>query len=143
MSLDLQRQGIVTEIERAKAAWTAYPLQIEYDNKAEVDLASLTTPYLMIDIVWGAGGEIDLGKYPLVRDIGSIILAAGVKEGEGTAALLKLLQHFRPYLQLRDNLGQVRTRGAYLGAKPTLLGGFYYQTMTIPFWSIEQAPVVP
>jgi hypothetical protein len=143
MSLDLQRLGITTEIERAKAAWTAYTLQIEYDNKAEVDLAALTTPYLMVDIIWGAGGEIDVGKYPLVRDIGSIILAAGVKEGKGTSDLLKLLQHFRPYLQLRDNLGQVRTHAAYLGARPTRLGGFYYQTMTIPFWSIEQAPVVP
>lgn len=143
MSLDQQRKDIVTEIERAKAAWTAYTLKVEYDNRAYVDLAQLTTPYLMVDIVWGKGEQQSIEQQPLVCDYGMILLAAGVKEGEGTTSLLALLDFFRPYLQLRNPLGTVKTRAAILGAKPILKNGFYYQTMSIPFWATSVAPVVP
>jgi hypothetical protein len=147
MSLDQQRIDIVTEIERAKDAWNAggngYQLKVEYDNRSTVDLAALTSPYLMVDIVWGKSDQLDLGSSPLVCDYGQIILAAGAKEGQGTAGLLKLLQFYRPYLQLRSPLGSVRTQAAVMGLKPILQGGYYYQTLMVPFWSIEAAPAVP
>lgn len=143
MSIEQQAIDIRTEIERGKVAWTDYPLEIEYDNRDAVDLSALLTPYLMVDILWGDGVQMDLGQRPMVADIGSIILAAGVKEGQGTVGLLKLLQHFRAYLQLRHPLGSIKTKAAMLGGRPVLLRGFYYQTMTIPFWSQNLAPLVP
>lgn len=147
MSLDQQRRDITTEIVRAQTAWNAgshgYQLQIEFDNHTKVDLSALQTPYLMVDITWGDGKQMDLGVNPLVTDYGHILLAAGVKEGQGTAALLQLLEFYRPYLQLRSLLGSVRTQAAILGAKPVQRGGYYYQTMSVPFWSVAAAPAVP
>lgn len=147
MSLEQQRADIVTEVERAKAAWNnaakAYQLLVEYDNRSTVDLAVQQVPYLMVDIVWGKSRQMDLGVSPLVTDYGQIVLAAGVKEGQGTASLLSLLDFVRPYLQLRNPLGSVRTEEATLGPKPLLVGGFYYQTMRVPFWATAQAPDVP
>lgn len=143
MTFDQVRQDIVTEIERAKTAWIDYPLRVDYDNLSVTDLATQEDPYLMVDILWGDSQQLDLGESPLVADYGLIALAAGVKEGQGTASLLKLLYHFRPYLQLRDNLGVVRTRAAGLAQKPVVRGGFYYMTMMVPFWTVNQAPSVP
>lgn len=144
---DLARQSIVTEIERAKTAWQSAPggyvLNIEYDNRPSVDLTKQVDPYLMVDILWGRSAQLDLGTSPMVADFGTIVLAAGVKEGGGTASLLKLLSHFRPYLQLRDNLGPVRTQAGHLGLKPLLVRGFYYQTLEVPFWLVAQASAVP
>jgi hypothetical protein len=143
MSLAQQEKDIRTEIERAKAAWTAYTLKIEYDNRDSVDLAALTDPYLMVDIVWGDAQQMDIGQRPLVSDYGSIIVAAGCKVGAGKAPLLALLDFFRPYLQLRNPLGTVKTHVAHVDPRPVEKDGYYYQTMTVPFWSQAQAPVVP
>lgn len=147
MSLSQQAKDIRTEIERAKAAWNAgghgYQLQIEYSNHTFVDLASLTSPYLMVDIVWGQAAQMDLGQSPLLTDYGSILLAAGTKVGNGTDGLLVLLDFFRPYLQLRNPLASVKTHHASVGATPVEKDGFYYWTMTVPFWAQAQAPAVP
>lgn len=147
MGLSQQAKDIKTEIERAKAAWNAgghgYQLQVEYDNRTTVDLATLTVPYLMVDISWGDGDQLDIGLNPLVCDYGNIVLAAGVKAGQGTDSLLQLLDHLRPYLQLRNPLGTVKTHAAQLAKMPTERGGFFYWPMTIPFWSVAQAPAVP
>lgn len=143
MSLSQQRQDIVTEIERAKAAWGAFALPVEYDNRNTVDLATLTTAYLMVDITWGDAAQMDIGKSPLVCDYGHIVLAAGVKAGQGTAGLLALLDHFRPYLQLRNPLGSVKTHAAQVAQRATEKDGFFYWPMTIPFWAQAQAPAVP
>ncbi len=140
MTYETVRQAIVTETERAKTAWTAYSLLVDYDNKDRIDLESLTTPYVCVDIVWLDGQQMDLGRQPLVTDYGQIVVAAGVKEGGGTNSLLKLLDHFKPYLQLRDNIGaSVRTEAAML-TRPVTRRGFYFQPMLVPFWVTAQAP---
>lgn len=137
MSLVTALQGIRTVIEQAKTDWNATPgnyvLQIEYDNRRELDLATLTDPYVMVDVVWHDGQQMDLGSRPLVTDYGSLILASGVKEGGGTFELVRLMEFFRPYLQLRDDIG-VRTHAAAL-QKQVYRDGFCYQPMLIPFWT--------
>lgn len=143
MTFDQVRQDIVTEIERAKEAWGLYPLLVDYDNRPAIDLAQQEDPYLMVDILWGEAQQLDLGQNPLVADYGLIALAAGVKEGRGTVGLLKLLSHFRPYLQLRDDLGVVRTKVGTIGARPLEKNGFFYLTLLIPFWTVAQAPAAP
>lgn len=146
MSLVAAEQAIRTIIEKAKADWATagnYALQIEYDNRETVDLTTLTDPYLMVDIMWQDGQQMDLGVRPLVTDYGHIVLAAGVKEGGGSLALVELLEFLRPYLQLRDDLGPVRTQTAAV-QKPVYRGGFYYIPMLVPFWTTEvSAPAPP
>lgn len=135
MSVEANRQSIVTAIEAAKAAWSEFTLQIEYENQGEIDLAPLVTPYLMVDIVYLQGDQLDLGPTPHVMDYGVIVLAVGTKEGSGTAVCNRLLDHLRPYLQLKDNLGAVRTRAAKI-QKPIRKEGFYYIPMVVPFWVV-------
>jgi hypothetical protein len=137
VSLVAALQGIRTALQQAKVDWDAvpgnYPLSIEYDNRSFVDLAALTTPYLMADVVWHDGQQLDLGPSPLISDYGSIVLAAGVKQGGGSFELVRLLEFIRPYLQMRDDIGPVRTNVAAL-QKPTTADGYYYQPMLVPFW---------
>jgi hypothetical protein len=138
--------AIRTEIERAKTAWDAlpgsYPLLIDYENKGQIDLSKVLKGYLVVDIVYRDGDQLDLGDRPLTNDRGQIMLAAGAKDGGGTVEQLKLLDHFRPYLQLRDNLGNVRTHAARR-YQPTRANGFYYLPMVIGFWSVGVSPAVP
>ena len=137
MSLDANRSAIVSAVEAARLAWTgSYTLNIEYDNRDTVDLAAQLDPYLMIDIVYMDGRQMDLGKAPLIGDYGQIMLAAGVKKGAGTDGVMKLLQFIRPYLELKDTMGSVRTSAAKL-TKYVEANGFYYQPMLIPFWEIH------
>ncbi len=139
MSLEANRAAIVAACEAARAAWTEYDLKVEYDNRHTVDLAAQVDPYLMVDIVYLDSEQMDLnGATPLVGDFGQIMLSAGVKEGMGSAGVVKLLQHFRPYLELKDSLGAVRTRVAKL-TRPITVRGFYYQPMLVSFWEIHVA----
>lgn len=133
MSLETNRASIVGAVEAAKAAWGNFTVEIEYDNRFYVDLALQVNPYLMVDIIYNDSEQMDLGKQPMVCDYGWIVFAAGVKEGSGSTGLLALLQHFRSYLELKDNLGTVRTHVAKL-TKPNTVNGFYYQPMMVPFW---------
>lgn len=140
MSRDVDTQAIRTRIETAKAAWSAYTLLVDYENLGDIDLAAQVNPYLAVDIVYLDGEQLDLSDNPLVGDFGSIVIAAGVKEGSGTRGLIQLLDHFRPYLQLKDDIGNVRTKAARMSKAPVPRMGFYFLTMTIPFWSITVAP---
>lgn len=144
MSLDAARQAIVTEIERARDAWASWPLQVEYENRDLVDLSKVTKSYVSVDIVWSRSSQMDLSNRPKVFDYGTILLAAGTKQGKGSADLLKLLDHFRPYLQLRDNIGGgVRTHEGHIQKPYPAADGFYYHPMSVPFWIENIAPAVP
>jgi hypothetical protein len=142
MSNEAARNSIATEIERAKTAWTEYTLLVEYPNRDPINLATQTNPFLKVDIVFMDGEQLDLGDRPLTRNWGQIILAAGGKFGTGQVPLLKLLRHFRPYLQLRDNLGSVRTAVAKPQNARTHLG-WHYEIESISFWLDEVSPAVP
>lgn len=145
MSFVSQRAAIVTEIERAKAAWATAgngTLIVDYENNENLDLSAITGAYLAVDIVGIDGQRLDMGKLPLLQDGGQIVLAAGAKEGTGTTAQLKLLDFFRPYLQLRDDLGPVRTREGHR-QPPRTARGFYYLPMLISYWSVSVAQATP
>lgn len=144
MSLDAARGALVAEIVRAKTAWTEYTLAVEYDNMTKIDLAKQVKPYLLVQVRWSRSVQQDLGPRPNTTDYGSILLSAGVKQGQDVTQLLKLLQHFRPYLQLRDNLGaNVHTHAASMHDGRLATDGFYYESMSIPFWLTEQSPAIP
>lgn len=142
MSLTAAEQAIYAEVERARLAWTAYTLNVELPGQSYVELSEQTDPYLMFDIEWRRGAELDLGDAPLIEDSGQIVLAAGVKEGRGDQLLTPLLEHFRPYLQRRDLSAGVRTRIGQL--YPTVTAkGFVYRPMIIDFWVVSVIAVVP
>lgn len=144
MSAEAIRQGIITEVERARTAWSAYTLLVDYENRDLVDLEAIEDgqAYLAVDIVFLSGNQLDLGQSPMIEDAGHIILAAGAKMGAGTAQQVKLLDHVRPYLQLRDDLGIARTEAGKL-QRPQMRQGFYYLPLIVPFWSHAQAPDTP
>mgnify|MGYP000852429071 FL=1 len=142
MGFETAQQAIRTEIERARAAWSAYPLLVDYENREDIDLSKVTEAYLTVDIVYREGQQLSLGLNPLVADRGQIMVAAGAKAGTGTAKQMRLLDHFRPYLQLRDNLGEVRTHAAQ--AYPGVAArGFYFIPMVVGFWIVAPAPTAP
>lgn len=134
MSYESNQQAVRTVIEAAKTAWTDYTLTVEYDN-ADAAQPVGSDPYLAVEMVYLGGGQLDLGKNPLVEDSGQIILLATVLDGAGNAKCLKLLEHFRPYLELKDTgLGTVRTHAAVL-QKPRNVRGLYALPMIIGFWT--------
>lgn len=134
MSYESNQQAVRTAIEAARVAWTDYTLRVEYDN-ADAAQPVGSDPFLAVEMVYLGGGQLDLGKSPLVQDMGQIILLASVLNGAGNAKCLKLLEHFRPYLELKDTgLGAVRTHAAYL-QKPREPRGLYVLPMIIGFWT--------
>ena len=141
MSLTSTVQSVMTEVVRAQAAWSAYSLVLSTGNRTLAELAALPNPHLLASVVFYSGDQLDLGPRPLVMDAGQIILAAGVIEGGGEQRLMALLDHFRPYLQLRE-IGNVRTRAAQI-QRPQTKSGVYYLPMVIDFWTVSQAPTVP
>lgn len=146
MTYVAEQIAIRAEIERAKAAWDllpgSYPLLVDYENKSQIDLSKVLRGYLIVDIVYRSGDQMDLGDRPTKRNRGQIMLAAGAKEGNGTAEQVKLLDHFEPYLQLRDNLGIVRTHAAQRYPASSR-NGFYYLPLVVGFWSDAETPAVP
>ena len=138
MSYEQTQQSVRTAVEAAKAAWTDYTLAVDYEN-GDVTSVVDPNPILMVDTIFLGGGQLDLGRTPLVEDSGHIYIAACVKIGAGTAKAVKLLDHVRTYLELKDNLLYgVRTNAA-VRARPKTINGIYYLPMLIGFWTQRTA----
>ena len=133
MTYEANQQAVRTAVEAARAAWADYALVVQYDNAGVVQ-ADTVTPYLAVEMIYLGGDQLDLGKHPLVEDSGQIILTAVVQQGAGSAKCLNLLDHVRTYLELKDNLGAVRTHAAKL-QKPVYPSGLYVLPMIIGFWT--------
>ena len=133
MSYEADQQSVRQAVEAAKVAWTDYALVVQYDNAGVVQ-ADTVQPYLAVEMVYLGGDQLDLGLTPLVEDSGQIIITAVVQQGAGSAKCLKLLDHVRTYLELKDNLGAVRTHAAKL-QKPVYPSGLYVRPMIIGFWT--------
>lgn len=147
MSTALIRATFSAEIERARLAWNAVNgnpvLEVDFENQSVIDLAGKVDPYLMMDVVFRDGEQLDMGDRPLQRLDGQVMLAVGVKEGLGTLAASRVLDFVYPYLQLRSTLANgVQTAQVRPGA-PKRANGFYYITAMIYFWRDAQAPVTP
>lgn len=136
------RSDIITEVERARAAWSAYTLKVEYPNKDLINLAEQTDPYLAVDLVFFGARQMDLGLQPFTRHTGRILFAAGVKEGAGQLAAVKLLDHLHPYFHLRHDLGVVRTAEAQAGGFRKAMG-WHFELLTVSFWSDTDFVAVP
>jgi hypothetical protein len=94
MSREAARIDINTAINTAAAAWVAYPVLVDYENRELVDFASQTNPHLAVDIVYYDGKQMDLSSTPTVGRYGQIMLAVCVLEGQGTSRANLLMDHF-------------------------------------------------
>ena len=131
-ALETARQNIVTAIEAAKTGAPTSNLVIEYDNRIVVNTQTQTDPYLAVHVMFMGGAQADLSDAPIHRVYGQIHLAAVVKEGQGSAKALALLDFFFPQLQ-RKTFGIVHTHMADTTPVKTLNGLVYYPIL-VPFW---------
>jgi hypothetical protein len=132
MGLDAIRQALVTAVEAAKTSFTDYPLVIEYTNNNKIDPQTQVNPYLIVDVKFMGGEQADLSDHPRHRWTGVLALQACAKQGQGTAKLNKVLDHFYPLLQGKSFSG-VRTYLADYGRTSEQLG-WHQASLYIPFW---------
>lgn len=128
------RVALVAKVEALKATFTAYPLAIEYVNGQAVNTATQSNPYLKVHLTYQDGQQIDLGRNPDYRMIGTIVLEACVKEGTGTRQANELLEHFYPALHMKDTIPPLRTLAARFTSRPARQG-WSAEAALIPFWA--------
>jgi len=126
------RQKIVLKLEQLKSLWTAFPLAIEYDNLAKVNLATQSEPYICFNIVYQDGNQIGLGYKSGFRVMGTLVLEVKVKEGSGNAKANLLLDHFVSPIHMTDSLVPLRTMASKYASK-SAVNGWTTQAALIPF----------
>lgn len=134
MSFETARSDIVGAVEAALAAWAGppTPLRLAYDNQTLFDVDAQLDPYLAVELFFLDGGQLSIGATKALQDLGQIHLVAHVRENAGTRVAQQILDHFRPYLQLKS-FSLVRTH-AGRGAAPYSKGGWVCLPLIIPFW---------
>lgn len=131
MTIEAIRQGFVTAVEAAKVGFSEYTLKIAYDNRRIIDPLQQVNPYLEVELQLGPGWQADLGPNPIHRISGLLILTAKVRDGNGTAQINRLLDHFYPKLQ-RRRIGLALTEMPSF-PKGKSVDGVYGQSVVIPF----------
>lgn len=131
MSIEAIRQSLVAAVESAKAGFSEYALKIGYDNRDIIDPLKQTSPFLEVEVQLGPGWQADLSPDPIHRISGLLILTAKVREGNGTAQINRLLDHFYPKLQ-RRRIGLALTEMPSF-PKGKSVNGLYAQSVLIPF----------
>ena len=131
---ELVRTALVAKVETLRSSFTSYSLKVEYANGEKVNTALQTTPYLRVWIVYQDGDQINLASAPDYRLIGTIVVEARVKEGNGTKAANELLNHFYPAIHMKDTIPPLRTLAARFSSKPAS-DGWAAEAAIIPFWA--------
>ena len=126
------RQKVAERVEQLAGSWVGYPLSIEYDNKL-LNQSAQSDPYLAIKMIYMDGGQIDLGANPGHRAIGTLIVEAWDKVGNGKSASNRLLQHFYPHLHMTDSLSPLRLRAARFSTS-AIRNGWVAEASIVPFW---------
>ena len=109
---------------------------VQYENRLTVDLATQEVPFVVCELAFGDGEQVNLGLTPQVRYRGAIYLSVWAKEGEGSTTALGLLSalatDFKP-----QALGSL-----YLQAARPMPGrtaqGWYVLTLRVPFYFDDQ-----
>ena len=137
MSQSVARQDIAAAIEAARAAWTAYPLVVEQENRDVIDQVTQVNPYVGVDVVFYDGQQMDLGPDPLQGIYGQIYLAVCTQEGKGTSGVTPLMDYMNKALS-RRTFSLVKT--AVPKPQPYVIKkGWYCQISLINFWYHELA----
>lgn len=101
---------IITVVKQIIASHTLYPLVVEQENKATVDQASQSNPYLKVEIRFMSADQVELSEqHQLVEQWGQLWLTAVCKPGAGTAGVKALLDFVTPYFDCK-HFGIIRCR---------------------------------
>lgn len=115
-------------------AWTAShsSVIVQYENRAQVDLATARDPYLQLDIMLNDGEQLQLGDPKGMRYRGGIWLSVWQREGSGVKPgviwLGELALLFRT-----TSFGGVNTQGP-MPVPSHAQKGWFGQILRVPFW---------
>lgn len=142
LSTDAARAELAGMIEAARAAWTAYALPVESENRGMIDLAApeAQQPFLSWEIAWRSGVQASLGVNPLGRQYGQLVVAAKVKEGTGSSGCQKLLDHLAAFVENRQ--GTLVNTGIAQVHQAAQAQGWYALPMIVVFWYDRIIPTV-
>jgi hypothetical protein len=132
MSLVTAQDNIRTAAEAARAAWAPYTLLVSYDGLEQIDKSTQVLPKMCVEVIFLDGGQLDLSNQPMGAQYGQIHLLAAAPIGSGSRRQLALLDHFMPYLELK-NFSLVKTHMAY-AYKEYEEKGWNVWPLLIPFW---------
>lgn len=134
MSFSAARTELVAVAEAAKAAWVGppSPLLLSYQNQGLIDPGSQFDPYLCVDIFHLNGEQLSMGQTKALVDYGQIHLVAHARENGGMLVCQQILDHFRPYFELKT-FATVRTH-ASRGAAEYAKAGWVCYPLVVPFW---------
>lgn len=130
---DMVRQALVNKIISLKNTFTAFPLEVEYDNKVTIDLTKQQKPFLQFSIVYQDGEQVGLGIETPSRVMGTIVMAVRGREGSGVVDMDKVVDHFLRAIGKTDTIGPVRTYAARFSSSPSM-NGWVSQAALVPFW---------
>lgn len=133
MSYEAAHAEMVGVIETAKAAWTGTPnpLRIEYDNRELVDFENQYETYLGVELHYLGGEQLSIGRTKDVVAYGQIHLIAHAPKGAGSLNLHRILDHFQPYLEIKD-FTVMRTSAGWQ-TKTYERPGWYCRPLVVPF----------
>jgi hypothetical protein len=134
MSFELARADMVAAAQAAKAAWAGppSPLVVSYENVTDLDIERQPSPYVCVDLHLLDSEQLSLGQVVTVADYGQIHIVAHVPENAGSLTARRILDHFRPYFELKT-FTTLRTRTA-MGAASYEKKGWYCLPLIVPFW---------
>jgi hypothetical protein len=132
MSREAARLEVVALVQSAVAAWAAWPVFVDWENRAAVNFATQTKPYLAVDIVYYDGRQADLADNPYVRSFGNVLLAVMTPAGTGVSDSNRLIDHVSKALQMRDVPG-LHTKAAR-PLPPVEPLGWHGTMAAIDFW---------
>lgn len=134
MSFEAARADMVAAAQAALATWVGppSPLLLSFENQGIVDQGTQFDPYLCVDMLLVSGEQLSMGATKAVATYGQIHLVTHTRENSGTLLGLKILDHFRPYFQMKA-FSTIRTQAARpAGAYP--VQGWLCQPLIVPFW---------
>lgn len=135
MSREAARIEIYGMVRAAAAAWIAWPVIIDFENRPSVDFTAQPKPYLAVDIVYYDGKQVDMADNPYVGRYGNILLAAMTPVGRGTSESNLLIDHFSKYLQMKG-MPLISTKAAR-PLPPVEPLGWYGTMASVDFWYYE------
>lgn len=133
MNQEQARTDVLTVLERIRAEFPDYALQVQSYNNEGIDQATQVDPYLEVEIDFlPGGGQLSLGQDPVVKQLGQIALYAVVKKGAGESHARRLLDFASPYFDMQV-LGGVNTH-ATQAYRAKERDGLVYFPMLVDFY---------
>lgn len=130
MNREQLRLQVDAWMTQAKAAWAAThageSFAYEPENQPAIDLTKQVKPYVMLDIVYYGGEQLDMSAAPRTGQFGQIIMAVGAKTHSGTRDANLLLDHLRPFFEMKDVDGLTLGVGQEQRSQDRTNGWTYY-----------------